>query len=404
MSFDTSTTFDLLRNHNNGSCSQAPAWEHAAVRGSSTATGDQEAKSGTENNGTGGQAANGTTKNRLNIAADEEAFRLRSQGNSYRQIGKRMGVDPAMVHRRVKRQLVRQKTILNERLEDVRDMELENMRVMESVLMERVALGEDDAIKLMLRVMETKRRYLKDIPLEHAPQIPWWEDEAKLMEECAEEATEPAERAREEGEGGSYEEGVEEWEEDDRVDPSRRRKPADEGRERPTSNKEQSNVERKTTTDDDTDDFPYPDDREMNATEFAKFWKDIERFEKSEPTRGQGADRAARTEHLEPGDPAREERMPVDLKTAQATLDNVLRIVRESLAQATAERQVTTDGEPSTLPSTDESTVPSTEESTVRSTPGSTEESTMKNEGVTKAESGKHKEKGGQATRAWHGY
>ena len=352
MSFDTSTTFDLLRNHNNGSCSQAPAWEHAAVRGSSTATGDQEAKSGTENSGTGGQAANGTPKNRLNMAADEEAFRLRSQGHSYRQIGKRMGVDAAMVHRRVKRQLVRQKTILNERLEDVRDMELENMRVMESVLMERVALGEDDAIKLMLRVMETKRRYLKDIPLEHAPQIPWWEDEAKLMEEIAEEATEPAERAREEGEGGSYEEGVEEWEEDDRVDPSRRRKPADEGRERPTSNKEQSNFERTTAADNES----------------------------------------ARVKYLEPGDTAREERMPVDVKTAQETFDNVLRIVKESLAQATAERQVTTDGEPSTVPSTE------------RSTPGSTEESTMKNEGVAKAESGKHKEKGGQATRAWHGY
>ena len=360
MSFDTSTTFDLLRNHNNGSCSQAPAWEHTAVRGPSTADDGKEAEpleQGVPGQEPGNERkANGTTKNRLNIAADEEAFRLRSQGNSYRQIGKRMGVDAAMVHRRVKRQLVRQKTILNERLEDVRDMELENMRVMESVLMERVALGEDDAIKLMLRVMETKRRYLKDIPLEHAPQIPWWEDEAKLMEECAEEATEPAERAREEGEGGSYEEGVEEWEEDDRVDPSRRRKPADEVRERPTSNKEQSNFERKRAADGES----------------------------------------AQVKYLEPGDPAREERMPVDVKTAQETFDNVLRIVKESLAQATAERQVTTDGEPST----EESTVPSTE----RSTPGSTEESTMKNEGVAKAESGKHKEKGGQATRAWHGY
>ena len=320
MSFDTSTGFDLLRNHNNGSCSQAPAWEHAAVRGSSTADDGKEAEpleQGVPGQEPGNERkANGTTKNRLNIAADEEAFRLRSQGNSYRQIGKRMGVDAAMVHRRVKRQLVRQKTILNERLEDVRDMELENMRVMESVLMERVALGEDDAIKLMLRVMETKRRYLKDIPLEHAPQIPWWEDEAKLMEECAEEEVEESQSQR-----------GEKWEESEAEDPSRRRKPADEGRERPTSNKEQSNVERKRAEDGES----------------------------------------AQVKYLESGDTAREERMPVDVKTAQKTFDNVLRIVRESLAQATAERQVTTDGEPST----DESTVPSTEESTVRSTPGS---------------------------------
>ena len=253
---------------------------------------------------TAGQASSGTQRLKqarsvLNESADEEAFRLRSSGMTYRQIGEKMGVDQSMAHRRVKRQMMRQKMYLNEKLEEARDFELEKLRQMEQALMPEAFGGDHKAIKLVLRIMEMRRRYLKDIPLEHSELFPSIEDRAEMLAEVVdaewerkgrpgeeptddglypadrewtpEEASEPAERAREEGEGGS----------------------CGEQKERRTSNKEQSNVEVKEGKRSDESNV----DRETVDAPFAKMWKDAaEAVRQKLATEGVTANEAASTE------------------------------------------------------------------------------------------------------------
>ena len=87
-----------------------------------------------------------------------------------------MGVDASMAHRRVKRQMMRQKMYLNEKLEEARDFELDKLRQMERAILPDATSGDYNAIKLVLRIMEMRRKYLKDIPLEHGDLIPSIED------------------------------------------------------------------------------------------------------------------------------------------------------------------------------------------------------------------------------------
>ena len=167
----------------------------------------------------------------LNEVADEDALRMRSQGMSYRQIGERLGVTTTMAHRRVKRQVVRQNTILNEKLEDARDIELEKLRLMEQALMADAIGGDHSAIKLVLRIMDMRRKYLKDIPLEHAEPTPWFDDSVRLVNGDV---------------GGEEEEGVEESE-GQRVEGEEE----EEEEEHRTSNKEQGmSKEREEESDD----------------------------------------------------------------------------------------------------------------------------------------------------------
>jgi len=140
----------------------------------------------------------------LNESADEDALRMRTEGLTYREIGIQLGVDPSMAHRRVKRQVMRQKTLLNEKLEDVRDVELEKLRMMERALMRDANAGDHNAIKLVLRIMDMRRKYLKDIPLEHAEEVPWFEDSASLFDEGGE----GVEESQGQGVEGDQEQGM----------------------------------------------------------------------------------------------------------------------------------------------------------------------------------------------------
>lgn len=113
---------------------------------------------------------------------DELAIRLRTEGLTFREIGAAMGVDAAMAHRRVKRAMMRRRCEMEDRLEDIRDLEFEKLRVAERALMPQVAEGDQGAIRLLLRIIEARKRYLKELPYKNVAKDPWAElmDDAKL--------------------------------------------------------------------------------------------------------------------------------------------------------------------------------------------------------------------------------
>ena len=122
----------------------------------------------------------------LDVAADERAFQMRSEGMTYRQIGKKLGVNGSVAHRRVKRHAMRQKMYLNERLEEARDFELEKLRQMEQAILPDATCGNHASIKLVLRIMEMRRKLLKDVPLDSAKdlrEVPTIEDTPEMLEE-----------------------------------------------------------------------------------------------------------------------------------------------------------------------------------------------------------------------------
>jgi hypothetical protein len=110
---------------------------------------------------------------------DELAIRLRTEGYTFREIGERMGVDASMAHRRTKRAMMRRRCEMEDRMEDVRDLEFEKLRIAERALMPQVAEGDQNAIRLLLRIIDTRKRYLKDLPYKNADEDPW----ADLMDD-----------------------------------------------------------------------------------------------------------------------------------------------------------------------------------------------------------------------------
>ena len=110
---------------------------------------------------------------------DDLAIRLRTAGLTFREIGAQMGVDPSMAHRRVKRAMIRRRCEMQDRMEDVRDLEFEKLRIAERALMPQVAEGDHNAIRLLVRIIEVRKRYLKDLPYERVKDEPWIE----LMED-----------------------------------------------------------------------------------------------------------------------------------------------------------------------------------------------------------------------------
>ncbi len=165
MSFDTKATMS----QSNGQGHEAAAF--ATSNGTGRASGTQSTERLRQ------------ARSVLNESADEEAFRLRTSGMTYRQIGEKMGVDQSMAHRRVKRQMMRQKMYLNEKLEEARDFELDKLRQMEQAILPDATSGDHSAIKLVLRIMEMRRKYLKDIPLERGELYPSIEDRAEMLAE-----------------------------------------------------------------------------------------------------------------------------------------------------------------------------------------------------------------------------
>ena len=150
-----------------------------------------------------GQSEN--VRSELNEAADEEAFRLRSEGMTFREIANVMGVDPSMAHRRVKRQLSRQKRNLSDRQEEVREIELEKLRWIEQALLPDAKSGDYTAIKIVLRIMDMRRKYLKDIPPERAEQVAWpGDDDCEVTEQAGEVATEETGQANVDASNGKH--------------------------------------------------------------------------------------------------------------------------------------------------------------------------------------------------------
>ncbi|MCG8586804.1 MAG: hypothetical protein MI757_19040 [Pirellulales bacterium] len=60
-------------------------------------------------------------------------------------------------------------------MEDVRDLEFEKLRIAERALMPQVAEGDHNAIRLLLRIIELRKRYLKDLPYERIKDDPHFE-------------------------------------------------------------------------------------------------------------------------------------------------------------------------------------------------------------------------------------
>ncbi|MCG8583338.1 MAG: hypothetical protein MI757_01330 [Pirellulales bacterium] len=106
---------------------------------------------------------------------DDLAIRLRTAGLTFREIGAQMGVDPSMAHRRVKRAMIRRRCEMQDRMEDVRDLEFEKLRIAERALMPQVAEGDHNAIRLLVRIIELRKRYLKDLPYEKIKDDPHFE-------------------------------------------------------------------------------------------------------------------------------------------------------------------------------------------------------------------------------------
>jgi hypothetical protein len=189
-------------------------------------------------NGTAGQVSGCTQKAEkagsvLDIAADENAFRMRSEGMTYRQIGENLGVDGSMAHRRVKRHAMRQKMYLNEKLEEARDFELEKLRQMEQAILPDASSGDHASIKLVLRIMEMRRKLLKDVPLDSVKdlqEVPSIEDTPEMLKEVVNA------ESKKNGQSGAGAEA--EFEPDE--------------------------------------DYPFPTDRELTPEEEEQWWADLE--------------------------------------------------------------------------------------------------------------------------------
>ena len=236
----------------------------------------------------------------LDIAADERAFQMRSEGMTYRQIGKKMNVDGSMAHRRVKRHAMRQKMYLHERLEEARDFELEKLRQMEQALLPDATCGDHASIKLVLRIMEMRRKLLKDVPLDSAKEVrevPTIDDTPEMLAEVVNAEYEMKNRRGEE------------------------------------SKSEQTEFEV-------DDDYPFPTDRELTPEEEEQFFAEIKKFAK--------------------GDSVPNSESPVDGDAEKLHFQQIWSQAAEAVSQRLAEKEVAPNGEQSTRQSTQQSTDKST--------------------------------------------
>ena len=258
--------------------------------------------------------------------------------------------------------MMRQKMYLNEKLEEARDFELDKLRQMEQAILSDATSGDHAAIKLVLRIMEMRRKYLKDIPLEHVELFPSIEDRAELLAEVVDVEWErngrPGEEA-EPSESGSCEEQ------------------AEEDRERKTEDKQ-----------------PLPAElarKQGTAAELARKEAGRGSFVRSTGEGGSCGKQANEEDEPSRGrKPAVEDSVAaVDRETAEEFLARMWQRAAEAVQQPLAAQQVTAN--------VAASTEASTRESTDGSKDGSREES-MAVEG-TKAEG-----KGGRTNGAWRAY
>ncbi len=91
---------------------------------------------------------------------EEAALRLRTLGLTYREIAKQTGVPLSTAYSRVMRGLRDLRRRQHEAPADVRNIELLKLAQLERRVMAEAVSGDHGAIRLLLRIMDCRKRYL----------------------------------------------------------------------------------------------------------------------------------------------------------------------------------------------------------------------------------------------------
>lgn len=91
---------------------------------------------------------------------EEQALRLRTLGLTYREIANQLGVHTSTAHSRVMRGLRELRQRQHEAPGDVRHLELLKLAQLERRVMAEAVGGDHGAIRLLLRIMDARKRYL----------------------------------------------------------------------------------------------------------------------------------------------------------------------------------------------------------------------------------------------------
>lgn len=94
------------------------------------------------------------------LAREEEALTWRQTGLSYREIGKRMGISGEGARKCVVRAMDRLRPVVEERAEEVRELELARLDIATQGLMPKVEDGNAQAVDKLVKVMERRARLL----------------------------------------------------------------------------------------------------------------------------------------------------------------------------------------------------------------------------------------------------
>jgi hypothetical protein len=109
-------------------------------------------------------------------ALDDEALDLRALNLTYRQIGDVMGVDGSTAYRRVKRAVQRRVCELEESPRMSREIELAKLDRLERRMLGEAHKGDKAAVRLVLKMMELRRKYLGNdammLPTTDPPGVP----------------------------------------------------------------------------------------------------------------------------------------------------------------------------------------------------------------------------------------
>lgn len=99
----------------------------------------------------------GYIKTEADSLNDLEAFRLRSQGLSYREIGFRLGIDTSTAYRRCQRALA---AVPAEDVQEHRALELDRLDALQYAIWEKAVNGNLNAIDRVLAIMTRRSKLL----------------------------------------------------------------------------------------------------------------------------------------------------------------------------------------------------------------------------------------------------
>jgi len=91
---------------------------------------------------------------------EEQALRLRTLGLTYREIARQLNVHVSTAYDRVMRGLRALRHLQHEAPGDVRHIELLKLAQLERRVMSEAVTGDHGAIRLLLRIMDSRKRYL----------------------------------------------------------------------------------------------------------------------------------------------------------------------------------------------------------------------------------------------------